>query len=377
MNETVYQKGTPAQRGEIIDFINYVFSHNGHPHDFKRLLPKAYGDEAIGIEKDHFLALQEGRIRGVVALRPMVMHVMNETLSMGFVGSVSVHPYSRGEGHMKRLMAMMLEDAKAQGMDLLVLGGIRQRYNYFGFEQAGLRLCYTVYPHNIKHALRDVEDSAIVFTDISPEDQDTLLFCQRLTYAQRVYVERPLHEYYRTLHNWNWDCKLILRNGEKIGYLQGNIAEIRLTDEKYLPEVLKACFRGRQGNNTAEIPVALWERERIESLRRLSENSVLSTVEMIRVLNWKKVLAAHFALKAAYLPLGDGRVSVQIENETPLEIKVEKGIPTVTETEKGELVLSSLEAHRLFFGMENAVLPSPLPFGWLPLPFFNSETDGF
>ena len=63
--------------------------------------------------------------------------MLGETLRVGCVGTVSVHLYSRGEGHMKILMAMMMDDARAKGCDLLMLGGARKRYNYFGFEQAG------------------------------------------------------------------------------------------------------------------------------------------------------------------------------------------------------------------------------------------------
>ena len=137
MKQTDYVVATPADREEVVDFANYVFSQAHRPHDFKTLLPKAYADHLPELGAKHYLAKQEGRIRALVADRMIDMRLLDDTLRVGCVGTVSVHPYSRSEGHMKRLMTMMLEDARAEGLDLLMLGGIRQRYNYFGFEQAG------------------------------------------------------------------------------------------------------------------------------------------------------------------------------------------------------------------------------------------------
>ena len=60
MLDTQYVLGTPADRDDIIDFANYVFSQAHVPHDFKKLLPKTYADGVEGIEQWHFLAKQNG-----------------------------------------------------------------------------------------------------------------------------------------------------------------------------------------------------------------------------------------------------------------------------------------------------------------------------
>ena len=63
MTETVYTRGAAGEMGDIVDFINYVFSQAHRPHDFKTLLPKVYADDApAGQEDFHFLAKQNGRI---------------------------------------------------------------------------------------------------------------------------------------------------------------------------------------------------------------------------------------------------------------------------------------------------------------------------
>ena len=98
-----YRKALPHEEADILDFINYVFSQAHRPHDFKLLLPKVYAHE--GFYRYHYVAVKDGRIRGTVAVLPLEMQVMpGKTLKIGYVGSVSAHPYDKGAGHMKKLM---------------------------------------------------------------------------------------------------------------------------------------------------------------------------------------------------------------------------------------------------------------------------------
>ena len=66
---------------------------------------------------------------------PLSLLVAGKPLRAAGIGTVSVHPYARGEGHMKKLMHMTLEECRENGADLAMLGGQRQRYEYFGFTQ--------------------------------------------------------------------------------------------------------------------------------------------------------------------------------------------------------------------------------------------------
>ena len=64
MSDTLYARGTLERRWDILDFI-YVFSRAARPHDFRMLLPRAYGDQAPEEAPSwHDLALQNGEIRG-------------------------------------------------------------------------------------------------------------------------------------------------------------------------------------------------------------------------------------------------------------------------------------------------------------------------
>ena len=156
---TEYRIARAEEEARLVDFINMVFSMAHCPHDFKTLEPKMYG--APGFAQHHFVAVENGLIRGVVGLMPMTLRVGEKRLKLGYIGSVSAHPYDKGAGHMKHCMALALDAARERGYDLLVLGGQRQRYQYFGFEQGGMSLRFAVNQRNIRHALGHIDETQV------------------------------------------------------------------------------------------------------------------------------------------------------------------------------------------------------------------------
>lgn len=129
---TEYRLAKPEEWEDCIELANYVFSMAHRPHDFEQLIPRVYqaGPEMARI---HRVAVAEnGRLRAEIAVLPQQMAAGGKLLRAGYVGSVSVHPKARGEGHMKRLLGDWITDLEGT-CDLLALDGQRQRYAYFGF----------------------------------------------------------------------------------------------------------------------------------------------------------------------------------------------------------------------------------------------------
>ncbi|MGX8706568.1 MAG: GNAT family N-acetyltransferase, partial [bacterium] len=175
-----YRLARPEDRARVIEFIDAVFSMSYRPHDFRALLPKVYGDGAAEIP--HHIAVNgQGDIRGTVALLPELWRVLDADLWLGYVGSVSVHPRSQGEGHMKALMALALDAAINDGLDLLVLDGQRQRYGHYGFTPGGWKLTFQVNEKNLK----DADDSGYAFLPMDrAEDCD-------IDFARALYFDQP------------------------------------------------------------------------------------------------------------------------------------------------------------------------------------------
>ena len=372
--QTEYRVARPEERADMIDFANYVFSQAHQPHNFKTLLPKTYADDAPDFSSWHFLALQEGRIRALVSCRPTELYLGGNKLSCGCVGTVSVHPYSRGEGHMKKLMEMLLDDCKKRDYDMVFLGGQRQRYGYFGFEPACICSDYVLTPNSVRHALENVDDSEIGFTEITDGMEKELDFAWELANTQVLHGGRSREDFLRIMHSWNQKLWLVTGNDMPLGYVMGDGCEIVLKDETQLPCVLKALQR-RSGKNLT-ITVAPHDTGRIKLLEGIYDSRRFHAGEMVNVLNWKNTLNALLSLKASYMRLNDMKAELDIDGEK-LTIQVNDNVPSVIEGGNGEIKLTKLEAERLMFGMERAFLPDERFGNVLPLPLYIGPADTY
>ena len=148
--EVTYTRGKPGELDEIRDFANMAFSMHTRPHDFARMLPKLYADGSA-TEGEHYLVREDGRLVAAVCAHPFTLACRDRTLPCAAIGSVSVHPYVRGKGYMRKLMTTAVADMAQNGIALSVLDGRRHRYAYFGYEPAGLRAEYNITPDNLRH----------------------------------------------------------------------------------------------------------------------------------------------------------------------------------------------------------------------------------
>ena len=239
-----YEKAHPGEENKIVDFGNYVFSQSARPHDFRALLPKVYREGKQNAHMHYVAHDENGDIRAMVACLPLHMEIAGEKLLVGTVGTVSVHPYARGEGHMKHVMKLMQDDARAQGMDAVVLGGRRQRYNFFGYEHAGANAVFSLNTDNVRHALGAADDTALTFQKV--EDGDTALIDQCYALYQKGLVRgaRPREEYLSYMRSWNGTLVAILKDGRFVGALQecGTLGEVLLENESDLPAVIRKWF---------------------------------------------------------------------------------------------------------------------------------------
>lgn len=377
MSAFTYKKADPAEWDDLLDLANYVFSNAHEPHDFAALLPKVYGPNAPFDAAEQFIARRDdGRLRGLVALRHLDMTAGEDHLHVGFVGTVSVHPYARGEGHMKNLMRVMKEAACAQQTDILVLGGQRQRYQYFGFEKGGYRYRFTISSTNIRHALRDVDASGIEFADMDGCTEAQLALACALNERKAVRFNRPAAQFVDILRSWHSNASIVLDGGEMIGFAAGDGMEITLQDDAQLLRVIKAMMTQR-GLSRMTIDVQPWEHDRIALLSTLAEDWSLFSPDMVQVLNWAHTLDVLLRLRSRITPLLDGACVLEIDGER-LRLCVEDGKPSVSHTDApADLTLTAMDAHQLLFALQHATTLHPLMKNWLPLPFDVPATDGF
>lgn len=344
---------------DLIDFINYVFSQSHCPHDFIRILPKVY-EPGTKHEVVHLTAQEDGRIRAVVSVLIFDMRCQAETLKVGYIGNVSVHPYHRGQGYMKVLMKQARDVMVRRGCDLAALGGQRQRYEYFGYYQGGLQVVFRIYDTNLRHVLgQNYKSTLQCGQDYDPEELYSIYSKQKVTGRSRETFEADCR---------TWDSELIaLRQGDRtVGYVISSRGhdewrEAVLEDGMYAAAL--AAFMERYGSTKVQVVKPLYEQGAIQELARFAEWQYLEPSCMIQCLNWEKLLRWCLTLQDA--EDGEGQIG-------PYHIKVTQGRITIEKT--SEEPMPSTE-----------VLFSPLPVEarrayprrWLPLRFWIGEVDAF
>ena len=378
---TIYRKGTPADREQYLDFANMVFSMGHVPHDFKALLPKVYGDGKPTDEMHNLAVDDQGRVRGVVAVLPGELTVLGETLKTGYLGTVSVHPYSRSEGHMKALMKMAIERTAADGADLMMLGGQRQRYEYFGFTPGGVQLRYRVGASNVRHALRDVDPSGIEFAPMESADETLVDAAYALHQAQPVRAARSREGFVEILRSWLCKPYIVLDGGAFAGYLVAGSGldgwdELKLTDAELLPRALKA-WKERFAPRMLTILVPAYDLPVNRFLSAIAEDASVEAAQQLLVFNFPKVIRAFLPLAGTIRPLADGELSMYIDG-APLTISVRGGQVSVEETAPADAPrYTARQAQEMFFAPLSLYLGYTAPEGWLPLPLYLTHADCF
>jgi len=184
-------------------FADMVFQLAGTDISFESSLPKVYRTDS-GMGHIHRLITDAaGDIRGLVGLLPGVLHTRCGDLKTGYIGSVSVHPDSRRQGMMRQLMVDQLKSAREAGMDLLMLGGQRDRYGYYGFAQGGQCWRYEFTAASLRHALADVDADSVSFEPLLADTPEEA-FSEQLHREQTAWFDREhgfvttCRSYYRT-----------------------------------------------------------------------------------------------------------------------------------------------------------------------------------
>lgn len=376
----VYRKATQADEANILDFINMVFSQNSQPHDFSRLLSKVYAHSGFS-DLHYVVAEEDGHILSTVAMLPMTLCPNTDTeLKLGYVGSVSVHGYHRGKGYMKQLMADMVQDAKARGLDLLALGGQRQRYQYFRFENAGAVMLFRIDSANVRHALKDVDITAFALHEIRQNETELLDTLYQMAQEKPFRCRWDYSRLWDIIHSWYGKAYAFMQDGHMVGYIltseEGDITEYALTNIMLLEALVKVWMQNRKA---FEFEVPLYDRVAVSMLRRFAESFCVQDGEMYRILNWERVLNVLFRQRSETDVLTDGRLVFAIEDEGTYVMEAQNGCAKVTRTqEEPEVCFTQTKAVEFFFSPYTALtVHKPLLKTWLPLPLYISRVDHF
>lgn len=376
---TTYRNAKPEEFLDCIDLGNAVFSQSSCPHNFSRMIPKVYGEDKNNASIHKVAVSEDGRLRAQVACLPQTLSICGYPLRAGFIGTVSVHPRARGEGHMKALMNAWIEEMR-ETCDLSVLGGQRQRYEYFGYTHGGQQMVYTVNSSNIRHALRGVDASPFSFRPLE-ETPEAVELALSLHNARIARVERSADLFSDILRTFGEQPLAVCKNEKPVGYLllsndNKSILELALSQWEDFEPMLKAYMQST-GTQQLTIPTPVWDTELNRRLSVFAESYRLEQNEMFRIFQFANVLEAYLTLKLRTEGLTPGVFSAILDGQ-PVTVRVDDtGLSVERSALPGAPELTLREAQELLLTPHGRWLPVQAPNGWFPLPIFWYAADNF
>jgi len=376
-----YCKGCLNEFEDITDFINMVFSMHKKPHNFMEMLPKLYSSNQ-NTANFHYLAKENGKIKAVICVNPIHLKFQDQLISCATVGSVSVHPNSRGQGYMKKLMAMALEDMEKEQITMSILSGRRHRYQYYGYELGGHSIEYQFIQDNFKHSKSMFPFIPLTLTEISRTDTELISELHGIFEQQKVHGIRPLEAFYDIITSWYSKIYVISDAKKVVGYLSAHhdtIREVVLIDDRLLYSVLDAyLLMCSYEKITLTIPP--YEIDKITALSSLYETWNVSFEDNYRIFDFKRALQFFLSIKHSYQPLTEGELVLEIKNRCNLKIAVTKAHVTVKDSiEIANCSLTEFEAVSILFSPISPYFINPeenqFRNNWFPLPLSISSLD--
>ena len=380
----IYRKAIPDDFPNILNFINMVFSMSHCPHDFRQLLPKLYekGQEEKSI---HYLALENEEIKACVCVLPITLCCENKTITCATVGSVSVHPYSRGKGYMRKLMHIAIEDMKKSNISMSTLSGLRNRYQYYGYEKGGFVFQYCFTPDNFRHCREKFPKRKITLCQIQDTENPLLTEIQAIQENQILFAKRNPSDFLAIMKSWNAKLYGILENQMCKGYvaLQGNqILEMRLTDKALLFASLEECLK-ESGSKKLFLRILPYDTYLLKECTQLFESFTIALDDNYMIFDYPKVLDFFLNVKSKYTSLNSGSWDFTIKGHGTFQIQVDNGVPSITQLKdlegKSSVNFSSFESILALFapncGMGLLETKLPENCNWFPLPLALSPFD--
>ena len=364
---------------QLLNLLNTVFSRkNQRQMDFEKEMPKMCIRDSAHMEC-HIGIFDGERLVSCMGIYPFEAVVAGQTLRFATTGNVATHWDYEGKGHMSAMLDVAMEELDRLNIDAARLGGLRSRYNRYGFEACGQNYSFTFTEKNRQRRLSDFETD-IIFREITSDDSDAIEFAADLYNQNAVAVPRKPENAYLSMRMWLNTPFLALRGETPIGYLAANeagnaLAEFFAIDTTAAAQMICA-WQKRVGAD-----LSFYTQPHQVDLTRLfssvCESSRIYSPSHFKICNWAKVIDAFMKLKGSYCELPSGELFVEISDYGTVRVYVDggdAGCEKVAHTP--DLVLDKLSAARYFFGpyppvyTGNASLMAqvwfPLPLSWNP-----------
>jgi len=359
---------------ELLNLLNFVFSRkNNREMDFEKEMPKMWGrdDEHIG---KHLGIFEEGRLVACIGIYPFDVIVAGQTLRFATTGNIAVHPDFEGKGYMGAMVEKAMDELDRMNIDIARLGGLRSRYNRYGFEACGQNFTFTF---TEKNRLRKFPafKGGITFKQITHEDKEALAFTAELYNKNEIAVPRNAENAYICLTMWQNVPYLALRENKPVGYVcasanKAGIAEFDAVDLNALTDMVCAWQELAGGN--ISFGRQMHQVESVRVFSEVCEGCLAHSPSHFKIINWAKVTEAFFKLKAGYCKPMPGELKIGIEGYGAIRLFADdSGVCCELYDGKTDITLDPVSATRYIFGTLSPVYTAyapPVAQSWFPLP---------
>lgn len=363
----------------LLDLLNTSFAAvRNRPVDFLRGQPKMWVRDDVYMGR-HLGLFEDGQLVAAVGIYPLELAVGNETLRFATTGNVATHPSCAGRGYFTKLFSLAMKEAELEGYDALRLGGEKQRYARFGFEDCGTLFRAELSEKN-RAAFDESRCAGITFMPLSEDSLAELRYVRELTAKAPCYVKRYPTEGERdvlhVLRSKYSEAYIAKRAGCPIGYLSAadmgkTVTELRAESaEDYLAV---ACAWQRGVGETISLTLAPWMKEELVCLSSVAQTVTVLAPSKFKFLHPERVADAFLKLKHSLSPLPNGTLSLEIAGYGVLRLCVDEtgASCTLTNGTKADAFLDGATAAKLLYGHLPPSLFADLPSfaaAWLPLP---------
>lgn len=367
---------------ELLDLYNLVFTRkNGRLMNFEKELPLIWVKDDSYFNR-HFAIREDGKLVSAVGVYPINIEIMGEKLRFVNIGNVATHPSYEGKGYMKTLMAKAMEYIQSEGIDCIRLGGLRQRYNNYGFDACGQTINFTLTERNINLRLSNVEKN-VEFREVRIDDEKEIKKIIQLNKGKVTISydgENEIRDTFLALTVWQNRVYTAYKDGNLIGYISvfqsGNqLGKIVSIDNSSFLSILVSWQN--YVKRELHFSIAPWEKEKINSLYPIVEGCYTSAPSLFKVLNYEKLISSLLKLKASYSKIANGEFVINIEDYGNILIKVDgENILCEKTNKKPNISLNCFDALRFLFGPLNPeYFGEGINNGWFPLPLSWNTQD--
>ena len=314
----------------------------------------------------HFAVRVDGKMVAALGVYPLPAVINGKHFLFSTVGNVGTLPEHTGKGYMSMLLAEAMRELDRIGADASRLGGKRERYNRYGYEQCGTCYCYAL------DQLPQPAQRGITFRRLERTDGEVLDWAIALHRHNDIYALRETRDdFYDNYVNFrNVPYAALNAQGKPIAVLSVDksgekISEIEADTLEHFQQVLDAW------RSTQKTSVVLPTGKPAENayLKSICSEWHVAFPSMFYIRNFVGIVQALLEMKAKYTALPDFSQVLEIEGYGRIAITVRNGQGHCEKTDApADRHLSWLEAETYLFGTQDEQAAAgtvlPLPLSW-------------